>query len=67
MKIKTQVAFVGGVGVYVFFASNLGTFFLQNSHFETFPKQNGKKNVYLNVVHTDFVKCLMLVVHEISL
>ena len=63
MKIKTQVAFVGG---YVFFASNPGTFFLQNSHFETFPKQN-KKNVYLNVVHTDFVKCLMLVVHEISL
>ena len=63
MKIKTQVAFVGG---YVFFASNPGTFFLQNSHFETFPKQN-KKSVYLNVVHTDFVKCLMLVVHEISL
>ena len=53
MKIKTQVAFVGG---YVFFASNPGTFFLQNSHFETFPKQNKKKNVYLNVVHTDFVK-----------
>ena len=62
MKIKTQVAFVGG---YVFFASN--PFFLQNSHFETFPKQNKTKNVYLNVVHTDFVKCLMLVVHEISL
>ena len=43
MKIKTQVAFVGGVGGYVFFASNPGTFFLQNSHFETFPKQNKKK------------------------
>ena len=63
MKIKTQVAFVGGVGflhqtpVHFFYKTVILKLFLNKT----------KKNVYLNVVHTDFVKCLMLVVHEISL